>query len=90
MAGHMKLLSTRRRLGIAAMSAGLVAAAVTTPAAYAAAAPCQVRNAGTGAQYGGATAVAKAIATAGAGDTVEVSGTCAANRHRDRGHHAPG
>ena len=79
MIGHMKLHSTRRRLGVAAMSAGLVAAAITAPAASGAAAPCQVSNAATGAQYGGATAVAKAIATAGAGDTLQVSGTCAAN-----------
>jgi hypothetical protein len=79
MVGQTKLHSTRRRLGIAAMSAGLVAAAVTAPAASAAAAPCKVSSVGTGAQYGGVTAVAKAIATAHAGDTLEISGTCAAN-----------
>lgn len=75
----MKLHSTRRRLGVAAVSAGLLTAAVTAPAATAASAPCQVSNADTGAQYGGANAVSKAIAAAAAGDTVEISGTCAAN-----------
>jgi hypothetical protein len=75
----MEFHNTRRRLGIAAVSAGLLTAAVTAPAASAASAPCQVRNADTGAQYGGATAVGKAIAAAATGDTVEISGTCAAN-----------
>jgi hypothetical protein len=79
MAGQIKLRCTRRWLGIAATSAGLVAATVTAPAASAEAAPCQVTIVGTGAQYGGATALAKAIATADAGDTLQVSGTCAAN-----------
>jgi len=71
--------SARRRLGVAVVSAGLLAAGVAAPAASAAAAPCQVSNVSSGAQYGGATAVSKAIATAAAGDTIEVSGTCAAN-----------
>jgi hypothetical protein len=75
----MELHRTRRRLGVAAVSVGLLTAAVTAPAASAAPASCQVTNVGTGAQYGGANAVSRAIATAAAGATVEVSGTCAAN-----------
>jgi hypothetical protein len=75
----MERLSSRRRLGVVAVSAGLLAAGVAVPAASAAVGGCQVTNAGTGARYGGATAVGDAIAAAGAGDTLEVSGTCAAN-----------
>jgi hypothetical protein len=75
----MKLHRTCRRLGLAAVGAGLLTVAVTAPAASAAPASCQVSNVGTGAQYGGANAVSRAIATAAAGDTIEVSGTCAAN-----------
>jgi len=75
----MELHRTRRRLGVAAVSAGLLTAAITAPAASAAPAPCQVTNVGTGTQYVGANAVSRAIAAAAAGDTIEVSGTCAAN-----------
>ena len=75
----MELHRTRCRLGVAAVSAGLLTAAITAPAASAAPASCQVTNVGTGTQYVGANAVSRAIAAAAAGDTIEVSGTCAAN-----------
>jgi hypothetical protein len=74
----MELPGTRRRLGVAALGAGLLFA-VTAPTASAAPATCQVRDVDTGADYGGANAVSRAIAAATAGDTIEVSGTCAAN-----------
>jgi hypothetical protein len=74
----MELHRALGRVGVAVI-AGLLIAAVTAPAASAAPAPCQVSNVDTGAQYGGATAVSKAVAEAAAGDTIEVSGTCAAN-----------
>lgn len=74
----MKLHRIRRRLGVA-IGTVLLIAAVTAPAASAAPPTCQVNNVDTGAHYGGAIAVSKAIAAAGAGETIEVSGTCAAN-----------
>jgi hypothetical protein len=74
----MELPRTRRRLAVAAIGAGLLFA-VTAPATSAAPAPCQVRNVDTGAEYGSANAVSKAIAKATVGDTIEISGACAAN-----------
>ena len=69
----------RGRLGVVGVGAGLLVTGVAAPASSAAVGGCQVSNADTGVKYGGASAVGDAIAAAGAGDTIEVSGTCAAN-----------
>src|SRR6266508_4270775 len=68
------------RLNLAtAVVAALLAAAIAAPAATAAPPSCLVQNVRTGVQYSGGNALARAIAAAAAGDTIDVSGTCAAN-----------
>jgi hypothetical protein len=77
----MTMRHKRPALGLAALIAGLAAAttALVTSAAVAAPPPCQAKNVGTGVEYKGASALANAIAAAGAGDTISVWGTCSGN-----------
>src|SRR4051794_24180129 len=66
----------KRKLGIAAFV--LAVAAVMAPSASAAS-PCQTKNVRTGVEYKSASALATAITSAAAGDTVNVWGTCVGN-----------
>jgi hypothetical protein len=69
----MELHPRPRVLGAAVLGAGLLAAGLMAPTASAAPSTCQAKNLRTGTGY---QSLARAISAAGAGDTIEVSGTC--------------
>jgi len=62
----------------------VAAAALMAPPASAASPPCQTKNVRTGVEYTGASALATAITTATAGDTITVWGSCVGNFALDR------
>ncbi len=77
----IKLLHKRPALGLAALTVGLAAATagLGASAGVAGPAPCQTKNARTGIEYKGASALTNAITDAVSGDTISIWGTCYGN-----------
>jgi len=67
-------MGLRSAFGLAAIAVALVA-----PAAQAGPRDCRAHNVNGNSDYSGASALADAISAAGAGDTINVSGTCHGN-----------